>query len=856
MSESSYDSYSSSSESEDGADDAVARTSSSDVLASAAAPPPAAPAAVATVHDVPPSLVDDQVTPPNEAATVVKTPRSSATKESTIEVHHHSSHHGSAARAAAPILHAKISEEDLAFSDNAPFFMVVQSRQTRLGGGSFGAVFKATLRGEQVAAKTFHALLNPINYGIDTTEQLEPIVREATRELDALKSLHHPNIVAFKGIAMGDCLGVEVPKWICMELCRTTLQQRIYGSAGRQRGAPAAATDDVAGLMHPQHKRSRHAPPPPLRLGEISRMVWEMASGLNYLHSMDFVHRDMKPANVMIAFDGTVKLADLGLARVVSHLGTVTSGALTLCGTPIYMAPEVKPGHDYDWHVDIYALGVIMAEMVLKEPPPAQHGARVLYAKRAAHHTSQLKPLVIGCTQKRASRRPMASQICTTLEKAYPELAEPREEAKVPPPRDFVCPITIDLMQDPVICSDGMTFERDAIMQWFAGGHKTSPITNLELEHTNLVPNRALRSAIEEWTGANESREKAAADALAAAEAEKNAEELAKKNAEELAKHLAEEKVRAKAAAKEAARLEAEAKALAEATAAAVRHNTIAALQTDIATHADALIMSGRQKGRRANCMGVFRRLGHDRDRFGAPIFEMKSARAEDPTHYLFRGGDSSWYVGRRLDVKLGHTGQLRSQRHGTLFSHWVYRNLSVGSPIRNKSAGDYSNDSNLRLDLELELEVVRDVSEETWDADTTPSAMVAHENVWITAAVPTKKESSVVLGVAAGSKIETLCLATYHDKSCEVRVQECGAGGLAGRTIIPWGHYGLYFGDGCEYHSPARYAPAIIKVDTDACAFVVTVRHTWVGSTQCGISLFNVAGRYSGQHFTLEEEE
>ena len=61
----------------------------------------------------------------------------------------------------------------------------------------------------------------------------------------------------------------------------------------------------------------------------------------------------------------------------------------------------------------------------------------------------------------------------------------------------FVCPITNDVMSDPVITADGMTYERRAIEAWFAQGNRTSPLTGLTLASTSLTPNYALRSAIE-----------------------------------------------------------------------------------------------------------------------------------------------------------------------------------------------------------------------------------------------------------------------------------------------------------------------------------------------------------------------
>ena len=56
-----------------------------------------------------------------------------------------------------------------------------------------------------------------------------------------------------------------------------------------------------------------------------------------------------------------------------------------------------------------------------------------------------------------------------------------------------------DVMNDPHIAADGFTYEAEAIRSWLDGGHDTSPMTNMRLEHDELIPNRALRSAIQEW---------------------------------------------------------------------------------------------------------------------------------------------------------------------------------------------------------------------------------------------------------------------------------------------------------------------------------------------------------------------
>lgn len=77
------------------------------------------------------------------------------------------------------------------------------------------------------------------------------------------------------------------------------------------------------------------------------------------------------------------------------------------------------------------------------------------------------------------------------------ELTRKHLEERQPPP-SFYCPITQEVMKDPHFAADGFTYEAEAIDKWFSTGHDTSPMTNLKLPHRNLVPNRALRSAIQD----------------------------------------------------------------------------------------------------------------------------------------------------------------------------------------------------------------------------------------------------------------------------------------------------------------------------------------------------------------------
>jgi hypothetical protein len=70
-------------------------------------------------------------------------------------------------------------------------------------------------------------------------------------------------------------------------------------------------------------------------------------------------------------------------------------------------------------------------------------------------------------------------------------------ESALDVPNSFLCPITLEIMEDPVATSDGFSYERTAIEYWLRRGHRTSPMTGLPLEHEELIENITLRKVIE-----------------------------------------------------------------------------------------------------------------------------------------------------------------------------------------------------------------------------------------------------------------------------------------------------------------------------------------------------------------------
>ncbi|OHT11067.1 AGC family protein kinase [Tritrichomonas foetus] len=93
----------------------------------------------------------------------------------------------------------------------------------------------------------------------------------------------------------------------------------------------------------------------------------EIGLALSYLHSIGIVYRDLKPENILLDANGHIKLTDFGLSKDI--LATDTGTATTFCGTSEYLAPEVVMQMPYSYPIDMWALGVLVYEMILGTTP-------------------------------------------------------------------------------------------------------------------------------------------------------------------------------------------------------------------------------------------------------------------------------------------------------------------------------------------------------------------------------------------------------------------------------------------------------------------------------------------------------
>ena len=141
----------------------------------------------------------------------------------------------------------------------------------------------------------------------------------------------------------------------------------------------------------------------------------QVCAGLAYAHNRRVIHRDIKPGNVFLSTDGSVKLGDFGLARVMNELRIHKT---EVRGTPLYMAPEQIHGQDIDFRADLYSVGCTLFEMLAGRPPFIE--GEVLYhhihtqppkpSQFAAGISSQLDAVVLRCLAKDKNHRFSSAQ--------------------------------------------------------------------------------------------------------------------------------------------------------------------------------------------------------------------------------------------------------------------------------------------------------------------------------------------------------------------------------------------------------------------------------------------------------------
>src|SRR5215210_271275 len=198
-----------------------------------------------------------------------------------------------------------------------------------IGKGAMGVVYLARdpLIGRLVALKTFR-----IGYSVKDQEMEQFRIR-FMREAQSAGILTHPNIVTIHDVVEQSEEGLA---FIAMEYVRgTNLKLMLQGDQ-------------------------------PLSTPAVLDIISQVGEALDYAHAHRVIHRDVKPANILIAADNRVKITDFGIARLDSSNLTQEG---QLLGTPNYMAPEQIQGREVDHRADLFALGVVLYEMLTRHKP-------------------------------------------------------------------------------------------------------------------------------------------------------------------------------------------------------------------------------------------------------------------------------------------------------------------------------------------------------------------------------------------------------------------------------------------------------------------------------------------------------
>ncbi|WP_327589916.1 protein kinase [Nonomuraea sp. NBC_00507] len=268
-----------------------------------------------------------------------------------------------------------------------------------IGAGAMGTVWRARHRdtGETVAVKLLR----------DSLAGDQELVLRFVQERNVMRTLRHPNIVTVRDFVIeGERLA------LVMDL--------IEGG-------------DLRTLLH-----QRGTLPP----AQAARLMGQVADALAVAHAVGIVHRDIKPGNVLIdAATGQVRLSDFGVARIVHGPGLTQT--TSIIGTPVYLSPEVAEGGAPTPAVDVYALGLILYELLAGRPPfVGDHPMALLrqhamaMPRRLPGMPDALWSVISACAGKDTAGRPSARQVAMALSEAAPSLAEwpalppvPRQEA-------------------------------------------------------------------------------------------------------------------------------------------------------------------------------------------------------------------------------------------------------------------------------------------------------------------------------------------------------------------------------------------------------------------------------------------
>jgi serine/threonine protein kinase len=208
-------------------------------------------------------------------------------------------------------------------SDNTATFQIRDYVvfKKRIGKGGFSNIYKAFDKKNQrmVAIKEIC---------LDTLSKYKESIK---RETKIMKNLNHPNIVKLYDTIIDDT---------------TDNIYLVLEYLGR---------GDFSKFLKKRPLKEKYA----------KKYLKQLSSGLKYLLENKIIHRDLKPQNILVTNLGDIKIADFGFARYFDNDMVIQ----TVCGSPLYMAPEIMKNKKYDLKSDLWSVGVILYEMLIGHAP-------------------------------------------------------------------------------------------------------------------------------------------------------------------------------------------------------------------------------------------------------------------------------------------------------------------------------------------------------------------------------------------------------------------------------------------------------------------------------------------------------
>ncbi|KAK1680546.1 hypothetical protein QYE76_041394 [Lolium multiflorum] len=233
--------------------------------------------------------------------------------------------------------------------------------ERKLASGSFGDLYHGSYCSQDVAIK----VLKPERVSVD-------MLREFAQEVYIMKKVRHKNVVQF----IGACTRPPVMCIVTEFMRGGSIFDYIYNHRGS------------------------------FQLLDVLRIASDVSKGMNYLHQINIIHRDLKTANLLMD-DQVVKVADFGVARVKDQSGVMTAET----GTYRWMAPEVIEHSPYDQRADVFSFGIVLWELITGKLPyedmtPLQAAVAVVQKDLRPTIPADTHPMLVGLLQKCWQRDP------------------------------------------------------------------------------------------------------------------------------------------------------------------------------------------------------------------------------------------------------------------------------------------------------------------------------------------------------------------------------------------------------------------------------------------------------------------